>query len=166
MFELTPEQAVRFAERGQRVMDRLEALPYPTIALIHGFALGGGLELALACDIRYAASSSKLVLPEVSLGIIPGFGGTQRLLELIGPAKAKELIFTGKRLSAEEALSLGIVQAVVPDEELQQVGQTLAESILKNGPLAVSQAKPSERSRLILNAAVHSACKMSLKPVG
>lgn len=142
--------ALDFAARGQRVMDRIEALPYPTIALIRGFAFGGGLELALACDLRLLAEGSLIGLPEVSLGIIPGFGGTQRLVEAIGFTQAKRLIFTGRRISADEALKLGIVQSAVAADQLLDEGHRLAELIQKNSPLAVAQAKRAILARLLV----------------
>lgn len=123
------------------VFNAVEDLPQPTIAAINGFALGGGFELALACDFRYAVPEAKLGLTEVSWAIIPGAGGTQRLPRLINPSKAKELILTAKRISAEEALQLGILNDVVERADLFNKAKELAESISKNGPIAVRQAK-------------------------
>ncbi|MFZ5817245.1 MAG: enoyl-CoA hydratase-related protein [Bacillota bacterium] len=116
-------------------------LPMPVIAAIHGMAFGGGLELALACDIRIASEEAQLGLTEVSWGIIPGAGGCTRLPLVVGPAKAKELIFTARKLTAKEALALGIVNQVVPREELLQVAGEMARTIAQHAPLAVRAAK-------------------------
>jgi methylglutaconyl-CoA hydratase len=116
-------------------------LPMPVIAALNGVALGGGLELALACDFRIAAKSALMGLPETGLAIIPGAGGTQRLPRLIGVNKAKELIYTGRRVDADEALQMGLVNAVVEGSELMTQARGFAEEISKNGPLAVRQAK-------------------------
>lgn len=123
------------------VFSKIESLPQPTIAAINGYALGGGLELALACDFRYGVTSAKLGLTEVSWAIIPGAGGTQRLSRLIGVSRAKELILTARKIDAETAYLYGILNKVVAQDELQSSALTLAEEIFKNGPLAVSQAK-------------------------
>ena len=124
---------------GQEVMNRIAALPVPTIAAINGYALGGGLELALACDLRVAASGAKLGLPEVGLGLIPGFGGTQRLPRLIGAGRALDLILTGRHVPAEEALQLGLVNRVAKDAAA--AATELAKQIMKNGPVALALAK-------------------------
>lgn len=125
---------------GQTVT-HFEKLAQPVIAAINGVAFGGGLELALACDIRIASSSAKLGLTETALGIIPGAGGTQRLPRLIGMGKAKELIFTARRLSVEEALAYGIVEHVVATEQLLEEAKALAIEMAKNAPLSLIQAK-------------------------
>ncbi len=124
---------------GQDVMNTLAALPIPTIAAINGFALGGGLELALAADLRVASRDAKLGLPEVGLGLIPGYGGTQRLPRLIGQGRAFDLIFTGRHVGAEEALQLGLVNRVVDDALAG--AKALAELTLKNAPIALGLAK-------------------------
>ncbi len=121
--------------------NRLARLQLPTIAAINGLALGGGFEMALACDFRVAAEHAEFALPEVGLGIIPGAGGTQRLPRLIGPSKAKELILTARRITAEEALSLGIVSKVVGARDLLEEAGKLAAETAKNSPLAVAYAK-------------------------
>ncbi|MCM3653335.1 enoyl-CoA hydratase/isomerase family protein [Metabacillus litoralis] len=121
----------------------IESYEKPTIAMINGYALGGGCELALACDIRIASENAKLGLPELNLGIIPGAGGTQRLARLIGKGKAIELILTGKIVSASEAKDLGLLSDVVPLEELKFATEKIADSILSKGPLAVRLAKLS-----------------------
>lgn len=119
----------------------LEQLPQPVIAALNGSAFGGGLELALACDIRIAASHIKVGLTETSLAIIPGAGGTQRLPRLIGKGKAKEMIYTAKRIDAIEAEKIGLIEHVVPFEEVEKKAFEIAKQIVKNGPLAVQQAK-------------------------
>ncbi|CAN5755602.1 enoyl-CoA hydratase-related protein [soil metagenome] len=124
---------------GQDVMNTLAALPVPTIAAINCFALGGGLELALAADLRVASEGARLGLPEVSLGLIPGYGGTQRLSRLVGMGRALDLIYTGRHVKADEALQLGIVNRVAPDA--LQAAKELAAQILKNAPVALGLAK-------------------------
>ncbi len=128
-----------FALAGQEVMNHIAALPVPTIAAVNGYALGGGLELALACDLRVAASGARLGLPEVGLGLIPGFGGTQRLPRLIGVGRALDLILTGRHVPAEEALQLGLVNRVADNAIM--AAQELAKSIMKNSPVAIALAK-------------------------
>jgi len=126
---------------GQEVMNHIAALPVPTIAAINGYALGGGLELALACDLRVASKNAKLGLPEVGLGLIPGFGGTQRLPRLIGAGRALDLILTGRHVPAEEALQLGLVNRVADD--VVEAARELAGQIMKNSPVALALAKES-----------------------
>jgi enoyl-CoA hydratase/carnithine racemase len=139
---LNEQQVRRNVRKIRDVFTALERLPQPTIALINGFAFGGGFELALACDFRYAVEEAKMGLTEVSLGIIPGAGGTQRLSRLISPAKAKELILTARRIQANEACRLGILNGVAQDgEQLLELAMGLAQEILGNAPLAVYQAK-------------------------
>jgi enoyl-CoA hydratase/carnithine racemase len=135
--ELVPS----FVRNIRRTMDDVEALPQPTIALINGFAFGGGAELALACDLRLAADHAQLGLTETSLAIIPGAGGTQRLPRLIGKARAKELILTARRIDAAEAERIGLVNRVVPAGGLLAAGLEVARSIAANGPVAVRAAK-------------------------
>lgn len=124
---------------GQDVMNTIAAMPFPTVAAINGFALGGGLELALACDLRVASSKAKLGLPEVSLGLIPGYGGTQRLAKLIGTGRALDLIYTGRHVPADEALQLGIVNRV--SEDALTTAKELVAQMLKNAPVALGLAK-------------------------
>lgn len=126
-----------------RMFQLVEDFPRPTIAAIHGYALGGGLELALACDLRVAARSARLGLPEAGLGIFPGAGGTWRLPRLIGLGKAKELVFTGRILDGQQAHELGIVELACDDEQLEATARALAEEIAKNAPLALQVAKLS-----------------------
>ncbi|ACY16279.1 enoyl-CoA hydratase/isomerase family protein [Haliangium ochraceum] len=141
MQDLGPHHAEALAELGGTLAASIENAATPYIAAVNGFALGGGLELALACDFIYAADTAKLGLPEVTLGVIPGFGGTQRLPRRVGVAKAKEMIFTGARIGAEEALRIGLVDAVYPLAELLEAAGKTAARIAANGPLAVAQAK-------------------------
>ncbi len=129
------QQAVNLAENGQAVFDRLESFPKPVIAAIHGAALGGGLELAMSCHIRYVAEDAKLGLPELNLGIIPGFGGTQRLPRYVGLAKAAEMIFTGEPISGAEAVQWGLANKAVPQEELLPQALELAKKIAKKSPV-------------------------------
>lgn len=121
MVNIDPMQAERYATSAQDVINRIDRLEKPVIAAVNGFALGGGCELAMACDIRIASSNAKIGQPEVTIGIPPGWGGTQRLMRLIGPAKAKELIFTGKMIMADEAYQIGLVNKIIslgPDDKL------------------------------------------------
>lgn len=141
MSTLSRGDAHSFAELGQATFAALEALPVPVIAAVNGFALGGGCELALACDFIYASSKAKFGQPEVKLGILPGFGGTQRLSRRVGLGMARELIYTGKLIGPEEALRIGLVNAVVPHAELMTRVLELAKSILPVGPRAVAAAK-------------------------
>ena len=141
MANQTPDEAKVFSELNAHVYRKIEKSPKVYIAAINGFALGGGCEFALACDIRIASDRAKIGLPEVGLGILPGGGGTQRLPNLVGLAKAKELIFTGDILKAEEALAIGLVNHVVSGEELMDFAKNLASRIIKNAPRAVSYAK-------------------------
>lgn len=130
-----------FRGQSQRALSRWEAMDKVTIAAINGFALGGGCELALACDMRIASDKAVLGQPELNLAILPGAGGTQRLTRLVGPGKAKEMILTGDLLKAQEALSIGLVNKVVPAGELLSSAREMAGKILAKGPLAVKFAK-------------------------
>ncbi|MBP2653506.1 MAG: Crotonyl-CoA hydratase [Firmicutes bacterium] len=136
-----PLEGRSFAKYGQAVFNKLENLPQPVIAAVNGFALGGGCELVMACDIRIAAENAKFGQPEVSLGITPGFGGTQRLPRLIGKGRAKELLFTGDTIDANEAYRLGLVNRVVPREELMDAAKAMAEKIASRAPRAVELCK-------------------------
>ncbi|WP_338450695.1 enoyl-CoA hydratase [Niallia oryzisoli] len=138
MNENEVKQAVRFIGA---IVNEVAALPQPTIAALNGVAFGGGLELALACDLRVGALEAKVGLTETSLGIIPGAGGTQRLPRLIGLGKAKEIIFSAKRMTAEEAEAIGILEYIVPREKLLQKALEIAEEMAKNAPLALIQSK-------------------------
>ena len=141
MLPMDPLVGQAFSRKGQRVMLLIGKMKKPVIAAINGYALGGGLELALACDFIYASDKAKLGLPEVTLGVIPGFGGTQNLPRLIGPNKAKELIFSGKILSAQQAKEWGIVNEVFSAEELLVRVMEIAQLIARNGMIAVASAK-------------------------
>jgi enoyl-CoA hydratase len=141
MVSFTAEQGRAFSEKGHRAFARLEALPFPTLAAIHGFALGGGLELALACDLLYASEQAKLGFPETGLGVIPGFGGTQRLTRRVGLMRAKELIFTGQVLDAAQARAIGLVLEVIPAESLQAHCMLVGQKMAGRGPLALAHAK-------------------------
>ena len=141
MADLTEPEGLAYARLGHAVANALEGFPRPTIAAINGYALGGGSELALACDIRLATEEAQIAQPEVMLGIPPGWGGTQRLTRLIGPGFAAELIYTGRRVKAGEALRLGIFNAVYPADRLMEEATLLAEQIAANSPSAVSAAK-------------------------
>jgi enoyl-CoA hydratase len=141
MAEMGTAAAKRFADAGQRLCATIEASAFPVIAAVNGFALGGGCEIALACDFIYAADTAKLGQPEVNLGVIPGFGGTQRLARRVGLARARELVYTGDMVSAPEALAMGLVNAVVPAAELMPRARDTAQKIAQKGPLAVAAAK-------------------------
>lgn len=141
MAPLGPQQGESFGKRGADVFRRIETLPCPVIAAVNGFALGGGCELAMACDIRICSDNARFGQPEVGLGIIPGFSGTVRLARLVGMGMAKQLIYTGKAIKADEALRIGLVNSVVPQAELMDKAIELATQIAANAPLAVSAAK-------------------------
>jgi enoyl-CoA hydratase len=145
MAELGPAEARAFAESGHRIGDLIASLPIPVIAAVNGFALGGGCELALACDFIYASDKAKFGQPEVNLGLIPGFGGTQRLLRRVGPARAAELVLTADLISADEALRIGLVNAVVPATELVTRACAQARKIAGKAPLAIAAAKRALR---------------------
>ena len=141
MSTLTPKEGEAFGKHGNDVFRRIETLPIPTIAAINGFALGGGCELSMSCDIRICADTAVFGQPETGLGITPGFGGTQRLARLVGPGMAKQLIYTAKNIKADEALRIGLVNAVYPLAELYAAAEKLASQIAANAPIAVRAAK-------------------------
>ena len=141
MADKTVLEAQRFAELGHRFCSTLERMSKPVIAAINGYALGGGCEIAIACDFAYASERATLGQPEVTLGIIPGFGGTQRLLRRIPVGMARELVLSGRSLHAKEALAVGLVNAVYPPDKLMAKVRSAAERICENGPVAVSTAK-------------------------
>lgn len=141
MAAMNYEQAKIFGAKGASVFRKIESCPKPVIAAINGFALGGGCELALACDIRIASEKAKFGQPEVGLGITPGFSGTQRLARLVGFAKAKELIFTGKVIAADEAKAIGLVNQVVAPESLMDEAKAMASVIAKQALVAVQKSK-------------------------
>jgi enoyl-CoA hydratase len=141
MKDMTTQEARNFAQLGLSIFRKIELIEKPVIAAINGFALGGGCELAMSCDIRIASEKAKFGQPEVNLGVIPGFAGTQRLSRLLGTAKAKELIFTGSTINAAEALSLGLVNRVVAPEDLIEQTMLLAQMIAGKAQYAVRYAK-------------------------
>lgn len=140
-----------FTERGVKLFRRIETLSIPTISVINGFCLGGGFEFALCTDIRIAGENASFSFPEAKLGIVPGFSGTQRLPRAIGQAKAKELMFTGRRVRAQEAYDLGLVNLVCPQDELMDKSMEMAESIIANSPLAISLIKKAMDVGMDLN---------------
>ncbi|MDX1611345.1 MAG: enoyl-CoA hydratase-related protein [Candidatus Thermoplasmatota archaeon] len=146
MSTMSSEEARRYSIAGHEVLATLEDLHIPLIAAVNGFALGGGMELALACDIRIAAESAQFGLPEVTLGVIPGFGGTQRLSRITGMGPALDLVLTGRRIDAQEAHRLNIVTHVVPDNQVLAEAIELGQSIANNGPVAVQLAKKAVRN--------------------
>ena len=141
MKDLSEEEGKNFGLLGNKVFRRLEKLDKPVIAAISGFALGGGCELAMACDIRIASEKARFAQPEAGLGITPGFGGTQRLPRLVGEGKAKELIYTCAMVKADEALRIGLVNKVVPLENLMEEAKAMANAIMANAPIAVKLCK-------------------------
>lgn len=143
MRDLDPAQAKKFSEDGSRLFRKIETLNKVVIAAVNGFALGGGCELAMACDIRVASVKAKFGQPEVGLGIIPGFSGTQRLARLVGLGRAKELIFTGGHIDAEEAYRIGIVNKVTEKENLMEETYKMADKIKSNSRVALKYAKES-----------------------
>jgi enoyl-CoA hydratase len=137
----TVDQGAQLAQQGQELLfDFIENLNTPVIAAVNGFALGGGLELAMACHIRIASDNAKMGLPEVSLGVIPGYGGTQRLPQLVGKGRAMEMIMTAGMVTAEEAYRTGLVNHVVPQTDLLDFTKSLAQRIMKNSPVAIGKA--------------------------
>jgi len=137
----TPAEAEEFARKGQKIFGKIEEMSKPVIAAINGFAIGGGLELALACDIRIAAEDTVLETPEVFIGLIPGWGGTQRLVRVVGLGKAKEMVMLGTRLKAAEALKAGLVHKVVPRDKLREEAMKIASKFCEGAPLALKYAK-------------------------
>ena len=141
MSTISPQQAQSLSLLGNKVFEAIANLPQPVIGAVNGYALGGGCELSLACDIRLASDKAVFGQPEVHLGILPGFGGSQRLPRLVGPARAKEIIYTGRNVKADEALTIGLVNQVVPADLLMAEADKLANLILDQGQLAVQKAK-------------------------
>jgi enoyl-CoA hydratase len=141
MVNLTPDEAVAFSRRGQAVFSAIERLPIPTIAAVNGYALGGGCELALGCDIRIASENARFGQPEVGLGIIPGFGGTVRLPLAIGRSRAAYMILTGRQISAKEAYAMGLVAEIMPSESLLSRAEELARELGAKSYVAVAYAK-------------------------
>ncbi len=140
LVDLNTQEGKAFAAKGQAVFNLIENLGKPVIAAINGFALGGGCELAMACTVRLASTRAKLGQPEVNLGIIPGYGGTQRLPRLVGKGRAMELVLTGRMVDAQEAYQMGLVNKVVEPEKLMEEAEALARTIMSKGPVAVKLA--------------------------
>ena len=141
MSNIGPTEAEKYALRGHEVLNKIEKLEKPVIAAVNGYALGGGCELALSCDIRFASPNAQLGQPEVTLGICPGWGGTQRLLRIVGPARAKDLIFSGRKITAEEALSMGLINKIFSSENLLSETKAYAKILSKNSSFAIGVSK-------------------------
>jgi enoyl-CoA hydratase len=151
MKDMNALEGMAFANRGHEAFSVLENMGKPVIAAVNGFALGGGFELALACDFIYASDKARVGFPETTLGIHPGFGGTQRTAKFVGLAKAKELIFTGKMITAQEAYEMGLINKVVPHDQLMNEVMAIAEKIKANGPVAIRLAKECINKSLSLD---------------
>jgi enoyl-CoA hydratase len=166
MEHLSEVEAQKFSQAGQLVLRRIEHLPQPTIALVQGFALGGGLELAMACDLRLAAEGTKFGQPEVTLGIIPGYGGTQRLPRIVGQGRALWILLSGQSIDAAEAYRIGLVTEVVPAESLDRRGRDVAEQLAALAPQALRMVKQAvydggeldQAKGLAMDAALFGLC--------
>ncbi|MGA7104774.1 MAG: enoyl-CoA hydratase-related protein [Candidatus Deferrimicrobiaceae bacterium] len=158
MRDFTPLQVLEFSRFGNGVLGTIERLPQPVIGVINGFALGGGCELAMACDILVASDNAKFAQPEVNLGIIPGWGGTQRLSRLVGRNIAKEIVLTGEMISAQRAYEIGLVNRVVPQADLMETAREIARKILEKAPVALSTAKSVMNRGIDLD--LESACAL------
>ena len=141
MSTLTKAEGEAFGKKGNDVFRKLETFPIPVIAAVNGFALGGGCEISMSCDIRICSDNAVFGQPEVGLGITPGFGGTQRLARIVGPGMAKQMIYTARNIKADEALRIGLVNAVYPQSELMAAAEKMASGIAKNAPIAVRNCK-------------------------
>ncbi len=141
MSTLTKAEGEAFGKKGNDVFRKLETFPIPVIAAVNGFALGGGCEISMSCDIRICSDNAVFGQPEVGLGITPGFGGTQRLARIVGPGMAKQMIYTARNIKADEALRIGLVNAVYPQAELMAAAEKMAAGIAKNAPIAVRNCK-------------------------
>ena len=155
MSKISADESVEYAKLGQLVTNTIELVSKPTIAAVNGFALGGGCEVAMSCDIRIAADTAKLGQPEVTIGIPPGWGGTQRLMRIVGIAKAKELVYTGKMIKADEALQIGLVNQVVPlaslmDETMKMANQIAANSVsgVKMSKIAINKGRNADLDKI------------------
>ena len=159
---LTPNEALGFARRGQHLMRRIELFPKPVIAAVNGFALGGGCELALACTLRMAASTARIGLPEIKLGIMPGFGGTQRVARQAGRAAALELALTGEPITAERAYQLGLVHRISEPADLLSDARTLAATLARQAPVAMSHiiTAVSHGAEIPLDQALDMECQL------
>ena len=141
MSTLSKKEGELFSKKGNDVFRKIETLPIPVIAAINGFALGGGCEISMSCDIRICSDNAVFGQPEVGLGITPGFGGTQRLARIVGPGMAKQMIYTGRNIKADEAYRIGLVNAVYPQSELLNEAKKMAETIARQAPIAVRNSK-------------------------
>ncbi len=157
MSEYSPKEAEVFSEKGHQVLLGLQQLKVPVIGAVNGFALGGGCEMAMACDFILASENASFGLPEVTLGLIPGFGGTQRLPKFVGHARAAEMIFSGRRYSATDALAFGLVNSVYPQADLIAAAKKMAHDISTRGPVAISAAKK------LLNETSHMSLRDGLR---
>jgi len=168
MKEMSALEGRAFMIKGQAVMQKIETISKPVIAAVNGFALGGGCELAMACDFRFASEKAKFGQPEVNLGIIPGFGGTQRLPRLVGKGMAKMLIFSAEMIGADEAKAIGLVEKVFPAEELLAETEKFAELILSKAPIAVSLAKAAINNgvNVDLPTGVNFEAEATVAPLG
>ncbi|AYB00531.1 enoyl-CoA hydratase-related protein [Lachnoanaerobaculum umeaense] len=151
MSKLNPAEGEAFGKKGNDVFRKIETFPIPVIAAVNGFALGGGCEIAMSCDIRICSDNAMFGQPEVGLGITPGFGGTQRLARLIGAGMAKQLIYTARNIKADEAFRIGLVNAIYPQEELMPAAKKMAAAIAQNAPIAVRACKKAINDGLDVN---------------
>jgi enoyl-CoA hydratase len=164
MSEMNSEQGKKFSELGQGTFRRLEELPFIVIAAVNGFALGGGCELSMACDIRIASTNAKFGQPEVNLGLIPGYAGTVRLPRFVGLSNALYLLATADMINGEEALRMGLVQKVVEPEKLMEETLAIAAKIAAKGPVAVKTVKETTRKGMLTD--FHSACELEAQKFG
>ena len=164
LIQCNPETGKELSSKGQRILRRLETMGKPSIAAVNGFALGGGCEVAMACTIRIASEKAKFGQPEVNLGIIPGYAGTQRLPRIVGPGVAMELLLTGRVIDANEALRIGLVSFVVPGGELMETARKTAATILSKGPLAVRDVMVAVDKGM--NMGFNDACKLEASLFG
>jgi len=164
MVSKTQDEGREFSKQGQKTFRKLELLPQPVIAAVNGFALGGGCELALACDVRIASSKAKFGQPEVNLGVIPGYAGTQRLPRLVGLGNALALLMSGEMIGADEALRMGLVQKVVEPEQLLAAATELAKTIASKGPRAVQLVKKVARQGFLMD--FESGCALESETFG
>jgi len=141
MSKMTPLEAKEFSKLGQKVFRKIEQIKKPVIAVVNGYALGGGLELAISCDYILASENAQLGQPEVGLGIFPGFGGTQRLVRILGKLRAKELVFFGERITAQKAYEMGLVNEIVPQDKLMERAKELAKKLMEKGLVAIGLVK-------------------------
>ena len=151
MSKLNPAEGEAFGKKGNDVFRKIETFPIPVIAAVNGFALGGGCEIAMSCDIRICSDNAMFGQPEVGLGITPGFGGTQRLARVIGAGMAKQLIYTARNIKADEAFRIGLVNAIYPQEELMPAAKKMAAAIAQNAPIAVRACKKAINDGLDVN---------------